>query len=270
MGAAEQPHTGTRKAWSSNIHTDDLVEYLIVPPGAHSAENFIRQEGKQLHFYLLNVLRPPHYSSTLVPNLAYENNPKINSSNGSPSILLFKKMPGRNQIVLDSTAAAFASQGSFFVWDDNRSYFVDYEQWVQNVFTMLSSHSARSFVDVPEFKGSIGIFTSRYKFHPHYHPFVELFTKQLNIFGLPGLLTRQLQIAPETVPGAPPRFEFSSYAPVSTIPTSIGKSTVSLSRAPSLALTRWRRWTSTTPALTLPTTGSFLPRSDVHSSAACR
>ena len=228
-------------------HSDDLMEYLIVPPGARSAENLIRQKGKQLHFYYSNIVRPPHHSlrpnqpiftiqgrssgteEQMVPIKWFvENNPKINSSNGSPRILLFKKMPGRNQIVLDSTAAAFASQGSFFVWDDNRSYFVDYEQWVQNVFTMLSSHSARSFVDVPEFKGSIGIFTSRYKFHPHYHPFVELFTKQLNIFGLPGLLTRQLQIAPETVPGAPPRFEFSSYAPVSTIPTSIGKSTVSL------------------------------------------
>ncbi|WP_208613836.1 hypothetical protein, partial [Streptomyces stelliscabiei] len=42
---------------------------------------------------------------------------------------------------------------------------------------------------------------------------MELFIKELNTWGLPGLLNRRIQVSPETVPGSASPFDFAAYQP---------------------------------------------------------
>jgi len=42
---------------------------------------------------------------------------------------------------------------------------------------------------------------------------VDLFIKELNIWGIKGLLNRRIQVDPVSIPGAPAPFAFSDYVP---------------------------------------------------------
>jgi hypothetical protein len=170
-------------------YRDGYVEYLIVPPGAYSYGNLIRQRTNALHFY---------YSSIVESSKAHQLSP----TEGAATIRLLRNMPGGGRTVIDSVAAGFAPQGGFFVWDDRRSYFVDYLHRTETKYVSQRLHTR---------------VVSQFAFDPHYHPFAELFTKELNTWGLPGLLNRRIQVAPETIPGAPARFDFSAYQPDSRV-----------------------------------------------------
>src|SRR5262249_20929440 len=58
---------------------------------------------------------------------------------------------------------------------------------------------------------------SSFKFFTHYHPFVELFIKELNIWGIKGLLNRRIQVDPASVPSSPALFNFADYQPDSNV-----------------------------------------------------
>ncbi|MGW7134638.1 Tc toxin subunit A-related protein [Streptomyces bobili] len=159
------------------------IEHLISPPHSRFSGNLIQHLTPSQYFYYSSEIElpkfPPH---------------RVESHLNAESILLLQNIvPDRTWTVIDSQALGFATIGSFFTWDPARTYFVDY--W---------TYSSRAWHN-----WSI----SSFRFQPHYHPFVELFIKELNTWGLPGLLNRRIQVSPETVPDSAKPFEFASYQP---------------------------------------------------------
>ncbi|MEA5461682.1 neuraminidase-like domain-containing protein [Arcicella sp. LKC2W] len=106
--------------------------------------------------------------------------------------------PDNSNSVIDSKAAIFESNGTFSFWDSARTYFVDYSTVNSVEYISGNPHNKVS---------------SNFNFYIHYHPFAELFIKELNIWGIKGLLNRRIQVNPENIPGCPPIFDFNSYVP---------------------------------------------------------
>ncbi|MFF4293562.1 neuraminidase-like domain-containing protein [Streptomyces vinaceus] len=159
------------------------IEHLISPRHSQFSGNLIQHLTPTQYFYYSSHIEfaeiPPH---------------RVESHMNTESILLLRNIvPGRTWTVIDSQALGFATIGSFFTWDPARTYFVDY--W---------TYSSRAWHN-----WSI----SSFRFQPHYHPFVELFIKELNTWGLPGLLNRRIQVSPEAVPGSAKPFTFATYQP---------------------------------------------------------
>ncbi|MEU5296204.1 neuraminidase-like domain-containing protein [Streptomyces umbrinus] len=166
------------------------VEYLISPPGSVSHGNLIRHRTPSQYFY---------YSRLGEAEKTHHIEPHLNAE----TILLLQNIvPEKTWTVIDSRAQGFADTGSFFTWDPSRTYFVDYDHYTD-----------WSYIDRAWYSWSV----SAFRFQPHYHPFVELFIKELNTWGLPGLLNRRIQVSPETVPGRPQPFEFADYQPHSRV-----------------------------------------------------
>jgi hypothetical protein len=116
--------------------------------------------------------------------------------------VLKKLTPYSTYTVLNSTARFFSNSGSFFMWDPSRTYFVDY-----NINKSQEYISQKLYTRV----------TKSFSFFVHYHPFVELFTKELNIWGIKGLLNRRIQVNPKSIPGSPSLFNFADYNPTSVV-----------------------------------------------------
>ncbi len=115
------------------------------------------------------------------------------------SIKLFENLNYPSFTVLDAKALSIEGAGSFFLWDNHRTYFADY---LWNTYTFYYEGELKSTpID------------RSFRFFTHYHPFIELFIKELNIWGISGLLNRRIQISPESIPGSPPIFNFTEYQP---------------------------------------------------------
>lgn len=110
--------------------------------------------------------------------------------------------PSLTYSVIDSQAKAFLNDGSFSMWDPKHTYFVDYSWRTDYSYYSYAWHAKQ---------------ISSFKFFIHYHPFVELFIKELNIWGIKGLLNRRIQVEPASVPGSPALFDFGSYNPTSDV-----------------------------------------------------
>ncbi|GLY94446.1 neuraminidase-like domain-containing protein [Actinoplanes sp. NBRC 103695] len=169
----------------------DLVEYLVSPAESRFHGDLLRHSTASLYFYYGSVTETgkPHQ----IP--AHQNALAIR--------VLGAAAANRTWTVLDSQASGFAPAGSFFTWDDRRTYFVDYTHHTETTYTSRAWHTWN---------------VSTFRFQPHYHPFVPLFTKELNTWGIHGLLNRRIQVSPGSVPGSPPPFDFASYRPDSTVP----------------------------------------------------
>ncbi len=162
------------------------VEHLISPPESQFSNSLILHTSPSQYFYYASVEESgkPHQ----VP--AHQN---------APSIRLLTKIDRSTTFsVIDSQAQAFASTGTFFMWDSRHAYHVDYSWRLQWTYYSYAWHSRP---------------ISSFQFFIHYHPFVELFIKELNIWGIKGLLNRQIQVDPAAVPGSPPIFDFAAYQP---------------------------------------------------------
>ncbi|MFC8940126.1 neuraminidase-like domain-containing protein [Streptomyces griseoincarnatus] len=167
--------------------THGYVEYLIAPPESVFHGNLIRHTTASQYFYFASHTETQKAHSGIPLNMNAE------------SIRLRRNIvPGRTWTALDSQALGFAGTGSFFTWDPARTYFVDYDHRTYWAYFSRAWHSWS---------------VSQFRFQPHYHPFVELFIKELNTWGLPGLLNRRIQVSPETVPGSPQPFDFATYRP---------------------------------------------------------
>lgn len=165
---------------------EDVFEHLIAPADSHYANGLLVHDSSAYHFYysVVEETGKPHSLT------AHENAPAVRVLKGV--------WPGRTFTVLDSQAKGFRSTGSFFMWDPARTYFADY-RW-SSTWTYYS----RAWHETH---------TRTFTFFVHYHPFVELFVKELNIWGIKGLLNRRIQVEPGAVPGSPVPFDFASYAP---------------------------------------------------------
>ncbi|MGW0141741.1 Tc toxin subunit A-related protein [Streptomyces calvus] len=165
-----------------------IIEHLISPPHSRFSGNLIQHLTSSQYFYYSSEIESPK----VTPH-------RVESHLNAESILLLQNIvPNRTWTVIDSQALGFAGTGSFFTWDPSRTYFVDYDHYIN------WSYSSRGW-----YSWSV----SAFRYYPHYHPFVELFVKELNTWGLPGLLNRRIQVSPETIPGSPQPFDFANYQP---------------------------------------------------------
>lgn len=166
------------------------IEHLISPPSSRLANNLI-QHTSSAHFFYFASVEESGKGHTVT---AHQNAQSIQ--------LLQQIVPGVTYSVIDAQAQGFASTGSFFVWDTNRTYFVDYDWYLNYSYYSRAWHAHQ---------------VSSFRFFIHYHPFVELFIKELNIWGIKGLLNRQIQVNPSSIPASPPLFNFTDYKPTSNV-----------------------------------------------------
>lgn len=161
-------------------------EHLIAPPQSQYYNSMIAHTTSAQYFYydVIEESSKPH---------------DVNASQNAPSVCLLKKIPsGRTYTVIDAQAQGFVSTGTFATWDQHRTYTVDYVWQDTQVYYSGAWHEHR---------------VRQFNYHIHYHPFVELFIRELNIFGIPGLLNRQIQVDPASIPNVPALFDFSNYQP---------------------------------------------------------
>jgi hypothetical protein len=117
------------------------------------------------------------------------------------SILLFNSITNP-RIIIPQQEGIFDSADPFFVADPTRTYFV---------LPQYSTFSS-SPVQLPGVP-SYGQWYTRYVFQTFYHPYARTFLRELEIGGVPQLMSRNLQINPQSVRGLP-TFDFGAlYGP---------------------------------------------------------
>jgi Tc toxin complex TcA C-terminal TcB-binding domain/Neuraminidase-like domain len=162
------------------------IEHLISGPQSRFAHNLMQHTTTSQYFY---------YNSVLETGKGHQLQPHENA----PSIRLLQQInPTNTYSVIDSQAQAFASNGTFLTIDPHHVYHVDYSWRTEFSYYSHAWHSRQ---------------ISAFQFFIHYHPFVELFIKELNIWGVKGLLNRRIQVDPASVPGSPAVFNFADYQP---------------------------------------------------------
>ena len=117
---------------------------------------------------------------------------------------VLRKLSGETYSVVNLWGGGIgAINGSFFIWDREHVYFIDYTRSENQLYTSRAVHTT---------------VTASFNFFIHYHPFVELFIKELNIWGIKGLLNRQIQVSPTSIPDSPFIFDFfAGYQPTSSV-----------------------------------------------------
>ncbi|WBQ08340.1 neuraminidase-like domain-containing protein [Kribbella sp. CA-293567] len=187
----------------SNAWFDKLGKQVTATSHASQYEQLVSPAESRFHHNLILHQTHSHYfyynaieESGIKPHLltAHENAPAMR--------LLDQIAPSLTHTVIDSQARGFARDGSFFVWDPWRTYFVDYSWRTDWSYWSQAWHAK----EIAEFE-----------FFPHYHPYVELFVKELNIWGLGGLLNRRIQVDPAGVTGSPKPFDFAGYKPTPVV-----------------------------------------------------
>ncbi|HEX4817117.1 MAG TPA: neuraminidase-like domain-containing protein [Nonomuraea sp.] len=194
------------------------AEHIVSPPDSGFHGNLIRHTGRTQYFYYSSTLEDTSQQSGKATHL-------IPPHHNAPTIRLLRSIvPGQTWTVIDSQAFGFPETGSFFTWDPARTYFVDYQyrtQWAYNS------------------RGWYTWATSAFRFYPHYHPFTDLFIKELNLWGLRGLLNRRIQTDPGSVPGSPAPFDFGAYRPAFAVVAPWPKEEVDFSYEGSYAPYNW-------------------------------
>ena len=165
-------------------------EHLIVASENRVHNNLIQSKTSDLYYY---------YSSVLESGKVHNHDPHHNAQSIK---LLDNVIPWRTFTTIDANAQGYEDESSFFLWDHRRSYFVEHniDRWQEYISRQRYTFSREYF-----------------NFYIHYHPFVELFIKELNIWGINGLLNRRIQINPTSIPDSPPTFDFTDYQPTSKV-----------------------------------------------------
>ena len=172
------------------FQTSEIFEHIISPAESRYHSNLILHTSASHYFYYGTVEESgkPHAIT------AHENAVAIK--------LLQNINPSLTYSVIDSQAKAFLGDGSFFVWDPRHAYFVDYSWQTDYSYFSRAWHAKQ---------------ISSFEFFIHYHPYVELFIKELNIWGIKGLLNRRIQVDPASIPGSLAPFDFGNYNPTSNV-----------------------------------------------------
>lgn len=163
-------------------------EHLVSPAQSHFHNGLIRHDTPAMYFSY-NSVNESGFKSHVFP--AHNNAQSIWLASGIEA--------GETYSVIDSSAADFPSLGTYFMWDSRHSYQVVFDQFQWWWGGWWGGWGTWQFAD--------------FRFAIHYHPFVELFVKEVNAGGVKGLLNRRIQIAPQSVPGSPPLFDFATYQP---------------------------------------------------------
>ncbi len=120
---------------------------------------------------------------------------------------------------------------------------------LRNALTITQARviSAR-FLDQDQFTSPFFISDSQRSFfatdntwtlQPFYHPFVETFVQQLNIAGIPGLYSRQLQIDPDTVRGTGTFSFTTTYSPTSFVTAPFPAETIDYTQSGPYSVYNW-------------------------------
>nr|MBA2484285.1 hypothetical protein [Nitrosomonas sp.] len=171
----------------------NTFEHIVSPNEGQYFNNLILHNSSSLFFYFSSIEVNDGYGNYTLP--AHQN---------AKSIQLLKNINRHfTYSVIDAQAKAFLNNGTFFIWDTYRTYCIDYN-WYRNYFYDSLGNPHQQLV-------------SSFKFFIHYHPFVELFIKELNIWGIKGLLNRRIQVNPASLPGSPTIFNFMAYQPTDNV-----------------------------------------------------
>lgn len=166
------------------------IEHLISPPESRYYHSLISHISASQYFY---------YGSVEEIGKAHA----ITAHENAVSIKVLQNIaPRLTYSVIDSQAKAFLGDGSFFMWDPSHTYSVNYSWRTDYSYYSGASHARQ---------------ISSFRFFIHYHPFIELFIKELNTGGIKGLLNRRIQVDPASVPGSPAPFDFGSYHPTGNV-----------------------------------------------------
>ncbi|MEU1054332.1 neuraminidase-like domain-containing protein [Streptomyces sp. NPDC005876] len=108
--------------------------------------------------------------------------------------------PGGTYSVLDSAAQDMPRDGTgtSFLWDSRHTYLMSFSTWTW-WFWFGFDWTGWTWASV--------------RFDIHYHPYTDLFVRELNTSGVKGVLNRRVQTAPHSLPGAPAPFDFGTYQP---------------------------------------------------------
>ena len=203
---------------------------LCVAPNSQVREGLIMNRAPVTYYnYSLKIL--PSWES--ITTVRQPGGPFVSRSHFTPSaidatssLLLMERGSPNSFTVVDSYDRSFNPEGTdqFFFWDRYRTYFVDYQGYSQTSYSR-------------GFRNSLLI--SSFRFFTHYHPFVELFIKELNVWGIRGLLNRRIQVDPATIPGSPVLFDFASYQPNTSIVVVPGPEVVDFSYAGGYSPYNW-------------------------------
>jgi hypothetical protein len=163
--------------------------FLISPINARYVNDLIRHDSSSYSFYFNTPALAAGYAGSHYMVGNYE--------------LMKNIRPYESFTVLDSRAWGFSFQGQFFFWDREHAYHADY-----NILRYSSGSSSTNRTVVED---------CTFHFNVHYHPFTELFTREINNWGVKGLLNRRIQVTPQNVTGAPGLFSFGTYQPTDKV-----------------------------------------------------
>jgi hypothetical protein len=122
------------------------------------------------------------------------------TSNGQPVNEVLLNTIVNPRLIVPQQEAVFDSMDPFFVADPDRCYLVQ-----PHYYTVSSSpQELDDLTYVPQW-------TTRYQFETFYHPYARTFLRELEIGGVPQLMSRNLQLNPQTVRGWPAVFNFQSF-----------------------------------------------------------
>lgn len=172
----------------SLAHTGTLYEHLISPAQSRLRDGLIQHDSQALYFSYNSL-----FEDTFKPHTFPAHSQAL-------SLWLANNIEaGSTYSVIDSTAQDLPSYGTSFLWDSRHTYLMSLSQWTWWFWWFGFAWGGWTFAQA--------------RFDIHYHPFTDLFVKELNAGGIKGILNRRIQIAPQSVPGAPGLFDFATYQP---------------------------------------------------------
>jgi hypothetical protein len=104
-------------------------------------------------------------------------------------------------IVIPHQLLQFDSSIPFFFQDVQKSFYITAVKYYQNGYYWVTTPPSNPYNAVVK---------TDYQFNVFYHPFVDLFIKQLNRWGIDGVLNRTIQVNPNSIYGTP-AFDFYNY-----------------------------------------------------------
>jgi hypothetical protein len=131
----------------------------------------------------------------------------LTSAKGQPGTVELLARITNPRITVPPQEPVFDSTDPFFVADPTRTYLVQ-----PTYYTVSSSPAEITNL------AYINQWSTRFVFESFYHPYARTFLRELEIGGVPQLMSRNLQLNPQSVRGWTPAFDFNSiYDPQSPV-----------------------------------------------------
>jgi Tc toxin complex TcA C-terminal TcB-binding domain/Neuraminidase-like domain/Putative peptidoglycan binding domain/Salmonella virulence plasmid 28.1kDa A protein len=130
---------------------------------------------------------------------------QVTAVSGAPATIMLAEWSPFTYVTVPQQEGIWDSLDPFFMAEPNRTFMVQ---------PHLYGVNGASQPPELENLGRYPSWTITYEFHSFYHPYARTFLRELEIGGIPQLMSRTLQTSPQSVRGWP-AFDFTSYVPVS-------------------------------------------------------